>query len=517
MNYYDCEYLGQEPMTKEEALAILKGAVSVTKNPDAKLQPRPEGEVIHQVMPAQAYVPEIRAPLDYSTVYADDVRTAKLGVSQRNNILMNRWPKPFDMPGAREQFMALRRENPAVGQVNTLEDVWISVDTGEETSLTTNYRWDTWVRRVKTYRKEDYWTSLNVCVDPWEYIRLLAAWKPAGICLFEKSPRGSRVPFPYSDSTAHWLPQCEKRGLVGTFDSPGWLISLESNWRIKNEPRKIVKEEVPAEMFALPQAEADRFIYTNYVKRWREVILLDTLENIDHLLAISTQEDLPSLELMRDAYVNRRSSLVQGNILHISTGHPFVIQHERPKYSGVQEKLVSYIPHREQDAPIVSSSVGTETCQDALRRIYNETLALMNANLIKLGGRIAQLKDKSKKLIPNLDPRTNFFLVPDLKATAATGKPVYANVAANLTAGWQTGGRTTLPENIASQLPSAEMLLKAPGVLQEGIRYRTDEGGAFSYSDLLNMNAIPPDKKPSLIPWLIGGAAGIAAIAAFTA
>jgi len=469
-------------------------------------------------------------PLSQGLLSLDRLRTLtsyderlpyKLGVRKLN--LFHHVKEAFSWGNAVATLTTVKQQNPGAidyGQKNPLDDIWVGWEDDPNAGGTGEWHhWFPWRRKVRTPDKAQYWRTLDSLRDPWVYIEYLAHWLPAGINLMNVSPRGSQVPDYYL--TPDKRPKHGgKAGTTYHGSSRVWNQLLSCDWMPSGYnffvdkdglPEKYTHKPASPSLYTLLGAAQDQELYSQYVDRWEELITTDVLQWVSLVKQLSAQEDLRTLLLAESDIVNRIAlitgvpvktnteardiKLVASIPQEFRTVHRFTITDEK---SGHERTMYTQIPLK---------------YQNRLAEIYRRAIPLLQANLLQLAARIKQLEDTSVTLQPNLDPRTNFFLVPDLAATARAGQPVYTNVAANLTAGWATGGKYTPPEEIAAYLPSAEHILAAPEVLKRMVRYiETPEGATFSKQDIEGL----PKKEGSIIPLLLGAAAGGLALFAAT-
>lgn len=445
----------------------------------------------------------------------------KLGVRKLN--LFRHVKEAFSWENAVATLTVLKQQNPAsidYGQKNALDDLWVGWEDDPDAGGTGEWHhWFAWRRKVRTPDKAQYWRTLDGVRDPWTYVQYLAHWLPAGVNLMFVSPRGSQVPLKYlppDKRTSHG----GKAGTTYYGSSRIWNQLLSCDWKPSGYnffvdkdglPETYTKKPASPSLYELPGAQQDQDLYSQYVDRWEELITVDVVGWVSQVKQLSIQEDRRTLLLAQSAIINR-IALITGKPVktadeardikltssipqEFKTVHRFVITDEA---SGESRILYTQIPLK---------------YQNKLAEIFRRAVPLLQANLVQLAARIAQLQDKSVTLQPNLDPRTNFFLVPDIGATVKAGQPVYTNVAANLTAGWATGGKYVLPEEIAAYLPSAEHILAAPEVMKKTVRYiETAEGARFSEQDVEGL----PEKEGGMLPLILGAAAGGLALFAAT-
>lgn len=509
MNY---ELLGQsEPLTPEaQAVAdtFSQGGLIIRK----------DGEAVEQSggISKSSYIPRRLRIDELAEVSGKDNAITGLKLGKKTFSAFGTVKQDFSDSMAVDKLILYQADGRLPRISNMLENFWLMSTWSGQAA-----HWYAFQRAVAPpCRPEDYFATLDVITDPWEYIQFLSAWIPAGLCLYT-------LPIPYTQGSIHDIPKAYR---INAYHTSGNIFSAYHD--VENRVTSI-QSNVP--LLAPPKRVAEhRATYSQYILRWREVILSDIMKEVQQALNLTRQEDLPALELALSSLENRVNRLRSGVGLgptgipfEISTPYNFkLIVEEAYEWATMNNKkgsrtpdyftysLASAIPHKERaDVPTVTMENGqTVTCQEALAIIWHESVAILDANLVQLAARVAELKDETKILQRNLDPATNYFLVPDLALTKKSGKPVYANVAANLTQGYTTGGRYVIDR---PDLPSAKALLESIAVRDSAARnIRTDAGGRMSKDDLIRAGF--GEEKPGLAPWLLGAAAGGLALFAFT-
>lgn len=144
---------------------------------------------------------------------------------------------------------------------------------------------------------------------------------------------------------------------------------------------------------------------------------------------------------------------------------------------------------------------------DALEAGIKEVYALYNENRKKMAEQIIRLKDVDATIAPtafSVDPVQNPYLVFNAERSAEAGKPIFTNIARNLTANWN-------PPEVAGAPEQLQYWQQVPGYTAEHERTLATEYGPMSQADI-EKYGLDKQKGFNWLPWLVaGGAAAYAA------
>lgn len=355
---------------------------------------------------------------------------------------------------------------------------------------------------VTPRNKQEYWTTLSYITDPEEYINMLKMYKSANVSLkYYKSAHECWVPSPYQTKTIKdnaFFREQRDAGLNTYIGQNGVKVTSGAGDMTLGG---FTFDTMPTLKFDKDRVDMDRFIYAEMIRRFYEVVYFYHMQTTQTILDYSKQEDLSALETAHSFILNRRALSLSAVINTPIEVRLRMDGNERYKY------FWATIPDNFVDGPEIHFPEEglVLNCKQALLKMQEYALSLVEMNLNKLEARIAELRDpqglqhRDIEVVHN--PTENMFLVYNAEESRKAGQPMYTNVATNLTNVGQQGLEYAVHVDKSPRISHYEQSsdIRA-GALRQ---YETAEGIAYSMQDFKNLGIAP--KKGTITPWLIGG------------